>query len=205
MKYILLIIISICTTVSAQDIITKTNGEDIKAKVIEVGTNEIRYKKFDDTNGPTFIISKSEILIIKYENGTKDVFQNSNPNNQITQNEDNNSNSFELYNKGISDAQKYYVKYKEPATWAFVSGCAGGLIIPPVIMMISEPEQSNLGYPDKQLFSKDNYRRGYIDQAKKIKTRKVWTNWGIGTGICFGAGCVGYVSYVALVLSLASR
>lgn len=58
----------------AQDVLTKKNGEDILAKVLEVTTTEIKYKKSDNPNGPTFTILKSEVLLIRYENGTKDVF-----------------------------------------------------------------------------------------------------------------------------------
>lgn len=70
-----------CTVfVQAQDLITKKNGEDIKAKILEVNQTEVKYKKFDNLDGPVFTISKSEILIIRYENGTNDVF-NTVPNN----------------------------------------------------------------------------------------------------------------------------
>ena len=34
------------TTVSAQDVIVKKNGEEIRAKVEEVGEQSIRYRKF---------------------------------------------------------------------------------------------------------------------------------------------------------------
>jgi len=58
----------------AQDIITKTNGDEIKAKVTEVGVSEIKYKKFENVSGPTYTIAKSDIFMIKYENGEKDMF-----------------------------------------------------------------------------------------------------------------------------------
>jgi hypothetical protein len=49
-------------------------SEDIRAKVLEVTTSEIKYKKFDNTNGPTYTILKSEVTMVRYENGTKDIF-----------------------------------------------------------------------------------------------------------------------------------
>lgn len=58
----------------SQDIITNKTSEDISAKVLEVTTSEIKYKKFDYLNGPTFTILKSNVLMIRYENGTKDIF-----------------------------------------------------------------------------------------------------------------------------------
>ena len=58
----------------SQDVLTKKTGDDIKAKVLEVTTTEVKYKKFDNLNGPIFSILKSELLLIRYENGSKDVF-----------------------------------------------------------------------------------------------------------------------------------
>ena len=47
MKKLIIAIISILifNNVYTQDIIIKRNGEEIKSKVIEVGTTEIKYKK----------------------------------------------------------------------------------------------------------------------------------------------------------------
>jgi hypothetical protein len=58
----------------AQDVITLKNGEEIKAKVLEVGLGEIKYKKADNPNGPLYTTSKTLVFMIRYENGTKDVF-----------------------------------------------------------------------------------------------------------------------------------
>lgn len=60
----------------SQDIITKISGEDIKAKVLEVEQFDVKYKRFDNLDGPVFTMQKAEILMIRYENGTKDIFNN---------------------------------------------------------------------------------------------------------------------------------
>ncbi len=57
-----------------QDIILLKTGNEINAKVIKVGVSEIEYMK--DTTSPLYAIKKSEVFMIKYENGTKDVFVN---------------------------------------------------------------------------------------------------------------------------------
>ena len=57
----------------AQDVITLLNGDEIYAKVIEISSTEIRYKRFDNLDGPTIVIQKSEVFAINYENGTRDV------------------------------------------------------------------------------------------------------------------------------------
>jgi hypothetical protein len=59
----------------AQDVITKQNGDVINSKITEVGTETVKYKKFELPNGPDYTISAAEIFMIKYENGNKDVFE----------------------------------------------------------------------------------------------------------------------------------
>ena len=63
----------------AQDIITLKSGEDIQALVQEIGDVDVKYKKFDNPNGPNYSLKKSEIFIIRYANGSKDVFVDNNP------------------------------------------------------------------------------------------------------------------------------
>ena len=58
---------------SAQDIIVKKNGEEIRAKVEEVGERSIRYRKFTNLTGPVYSISRSEVFVIRYESGAKDI------------------------------------------------------------------------------------------------------------------------------------
>ena len=60
--------------IKAQDTLSMRSGENILVKVIEVGTSEVKYRKLDNLNGPIFSILKSDLLTIKYENGTKDDF-----------------------------------------------------------------------------------------------------------------------------------
>jgi len=71
---ILVSVIGFGISVTAQDVITLKNGTDINALVQKVGEVEIEYKKFDNPKGPNYTLKKSEILIIRYENGTKDIF-----------------------------------------------------------------------------------------------------------------------------------
>jgi hypothetical protein len=58
----------------AQDKIMFIDGTEILSKVIEINNTEIKYKNFADISGPTIITLKKNIFIIKYENGTKEVF-----------------------------------------------------------------------------------------------------------------------------------
>ncbi|MCG6187691.1 hypothetical protein [Maribellus maritimus] len=87
MKKLLLtisVILGVLHLCIAQDLITKITGEDIQAKVLEVNQGEIKYKRFSNLDGPVFTLSKADILMIRYENGTKDIFSVQ-PTRQATQ------------------------------------------------------------------------------------------------------------------------
>lgn len=75
-KFLLFLSVLCASTVaaSAQDMITKKNGEDIKAKVMEVDGTNVRYKLFDEPDGATYVIKKSDILVIRYASGRNDIF-----------------------------------------------------------------------------------------------------------------------------------
>jgi hypothetical protein len=65
--------VSIATTF-AQDIITLKNGNEIKARIQEVGDVDMKYKKFDSSNESVYTLLKTEIAMIKYENGSTEMF-----------------------------------------------------------------------------------------------------------------------------------
>lgn len=59
--------------VQAQDLIIFKNGTLQNAKVLEVGTNNVVYKKADNPDGPNYVAEKMEISVIEYANGSRDV------------------------------------------------------------------------------------------------------------------------------------
>lgn len=75
MKQLLFLFFILCSaTVFAQDVIVKKDGSTILSKVLEVNQNEVKYKNYNNLNGPTYTISKSELQAINYQNGAKDTF-----------------------------------------------------------------------------------------------------------------------------------
>lgn len=77
MKRIILIIAIAALSsvlVQAQDIITQKDGQKIRAKVLEVSTDEVKYKLFDEPEGPDFIVKKSELTMIRYQSGRYETF-----------------------------------------------------------------------------------------------------------------------------------
>jgi hypothetical protein len=65
------------------DLITLLNGEEIQAKIVEIGTKDIRYKKCDNLDGPDYILSKAEVFMVKYPNGTKDIITPANAKSNV--------------------------------------------------------------------------------------------------------------------------
>ncbi|WP_461253815.1 hypothetical protein [Treponema sp. R8-4-B8] len=45
------------------------DGNIIEAKVTEISSAEVRYKRFDHLDGPTIVLSANNVLSIRYENG----------------------------------------------------------------------------------------------------------------------------------------
>ncbi len=62
----------------ADDIIILRNGDIIEGIVTEVLTNEIKFRKTSNLNGPTYSEPKASVLSIKYENGEIDKFDEPN-------------------------------------------------------------------------------------------------------------------------------
>lgn len=60
--------------VSAQDVIVKKDGSTVLSKVTEVGSAEVKYKKWSNQDGPVYTVAVSEILSINYQNGEKETF-----------------------------------------------------------------------------------------------------------------------------------
>ena len=193
MKNILLFILFICSSniIKAQDTLSTRYGETILVKVIEVGTSEVKYKKLDNLNGPVFSMLKSDLLMIKYENGTKDDFSS------IKKIEENNFSGYDPYIQGKLDAQRYYNGYKTAGTIAFISNFAYIPVVPSLIFSIAAtskiPKDENLNYPSISLMENEKYADSYRQEAKKIKNRKTW--------IVFGVGGVGSI---IIILALAS-
>ena len=58
-----------------QDVIVQQNGNEIEAKVLEIAEQTIKYKEYDFQEGPTRNISISDVFMIIYANGRREVFK----------------------------------------------------------------------------------------------------------------------------------
>lgn len=162
----------------SQDMITKKTGEDISAKVLEVTSSEVKYKKTDNLEGPIFSILKSEVLIIRYKNGSKDVF------NETTVSDKKNED--DMLSKGKADAKSFYKGKNSGAAWTAVTTILASPVIgvlPAALCASEDPNDDNLKYPNPSLMKNADYNKGYTDEAHKIKNKKVWKTFGITSGV----------------------
>ena len=53
------------------------NGDELRAKVIEITQDVVKYKRCDNLDGPLISVNKNEILMIRYKNGAKEIFNSS--------------------------------------------------------------------------------------------------------------------------------
>ena len=81
---------------SSQDIIILKNTEEISSRIIEITDTHVKYKKYSNLDGPIYNIIKTDVFMIKYENGEKEVFTS---NNKPAQNQEQKSNSEQDYSQ----------------------------------------------------------------------------------------------------------
>ena len=262
-----------------QDVVKFKNGIDLKVKVQEINPKEIKYKRFDNLDGPLIVVEKSEINTIIYQNGVVDYFTTAPVTElpvtnsvspiaspapsaamnyqvgdlveivhfdkpyvgkiirvlarervkvEVTQN--GNTSVFDrsfatikpvqslvsspsapvsivlaqpiaasvarlpsgqlsystLFQQGENDAKLYYRGYKGAGTATFLTTFLLPILglVPAIACSSSPPRGDKLGMPNLN-FAQENpdYFRGYNQQAKRIKSRKVWGNFGIAVGI----------------------
>ena len=155
-----------------QDLITKKNGEDIKAKVTEVTLSEIKYKKFENLEGPIYSLLIKDVLIIRYENGSKDLFTQDTP-------------SISNFEQGQLDASKFYYVPKSDeslvlTTTSLLTPLVGGIAA--AIESNKEIKDQNLNYLNKTLINNTEYKNGYKQMAVKIRKKKIFEKFLLGTG-----------------------
>ena len=136
----LLLMVSLQAT--AQDLILKKNGEELKAKVIELTSTDIKYKAEDNPEGPLYNLPKAEVFKIKYLNGKSDFFGAADAKESIAT----------IAPSTTTNSYKYdslMKKYKEHRAGGFIGCIAGPLFIAAggtmVILGINETTSSLQG------------------------------------------------------------
>lgn len=197
--------------VFTQDLIIKKNGEEIQCKVLEVLLTEVKYKKLSNLEGPTYSIMKTEIFMIKYENGEKEVFSDSEKEKQLSSSDDssiglrNENRKFYLDNNEISKSdfltnlktnRTAYMKYQDGKV-LYTSGLV--VIIPSSVLfgvsigrMILGENQNNALLITSGSFLVAGQVLSYLGQRQKDKAVSIFNssrqsalNFGLGgNGLC---------------------
>ncbi len=181
------------TSLQAQDIITKRTGEKIETKVLEISDSEIKYKRLNNLEGPTYVLAKADVMLIQYADKTTETFELQKGNqvsDAISQRENKVATetpmaTAQLYNQGQTDATVYYDGYKTASTAVLITSLVSPLIglIPAIATSTTPPKTESLDAPNNTLLQQPDYASGYRKNARKIKSGKVWKNWGIGLGV----------------------
>jgi hypothetical protein len=108
MKTLILTLFICCFAVLSygQDVIIKVSGEEVPAKVEEITLREILFRHPDSLHGPSLRLAKSEVFMIRFANGTREVFQGNLPGSQAQQEPA--LTPDQHYQQGQRDARLYY-------------------------------------------------------------------------------------------------
>lgn len=70
---VLIIFLFLFQLIRSQDIVYLNSGDKFEAIIKEINSSAVKYKNFTNPDGPTYVINKSEVLMIEYKNGTLDI------------------------------------------------------------------------------------------------------------------------------------
>ncbi len=175
---VLLVSGSIYAQSNWQDVVYCKNGSVIKGVITEQIPNKT--VKIQTADGNVFVYDMNDI-----EKISKEQLQTSNSTSAIGVS----NNSNELCFQGKSDAQSYYKGNGSLSgvTWAvnLITSPLFGLI-PAAIGASSDLNDSQMNYPDRELWKDSDYRSCYTDEAMRKKSKKSWSAYGISAGVWAG-------------------
>lgn len=61
-------------TLTGHDVIVLQNGQMLRGKVLEIGLEQLRYKRAGYLNGPTYTVALSAVFAVNYPDGQSDYF-----------------------------------------------------------------------------------------------------------------------------------
>lgn len=87
MKKLLFVLFAVwcgAMTAAAQDLIVKTDASQVEARVLEISPDAVRYKRFSNPDGPTYVLPVAEIRYIRYANGEVEYYATEVPAEPLT-------------------------------------------------------------------------------------------------------------------------
>ena len=101
-------------TLSAQDLIIFRSGDEIESKVTEILESTVKYRKFNNLSGSLYTAEKADLFMIKFENGTKEVFNNANASSAVSSSSGTSTFYFYRPKKLASSRAKIIIGTTEP-------------------------------------------------------------------------------------------
>lgn len=172
----LLLLITGLSAIMAQDIISLKSGGEMKARILSLNLKSVAF--IPENSSDTISLLRDEITRLHYSSGINIYLsENEMP---IRINVPGNDSLFDL---GKIDAARYYKGYKPAAIATMISSIYFPFgLIPAIACSATPPSMSHLGYKDQKLMENSSYYEGYTKTAHKIKKKKVWGGFAIGSG-----------------------
>jgi len=69
----LFLLFLVAASMQSQDILYTISGDKILSKVTEVNPTDIKYKDFSNLEGPVYVISKTDVVLIRFSDGSTQI------------------------------------------------------------------------------------------------------------------------------------
>ncbi|MHA6249500.1 hypothetical protein ACXYMU_16270 [Pontibacter sp. CAU 1760] len=165
----------------AQDLIITTQGEEIISKVLHIGTDTLRYRRFNDVTGPAFAMARQDVAQVRM---MEQASTESNLEKNFTYEALELEERQQMLLQAKVDARAYYKA--RGVFWTTLGstvlhpavGLAAGTLIATMPPAIEADEN-----PNGQLLKNEVYRQAYQEQAKKRKAGRAAMGFGTGIGV----------------------
>jgi hypothetical protein len=123
------------TACFAQDVIITKDAKKIYAKITEVNVHDIKFKRFNYPDGPTYTILKSRIVSILYQDGTVEIVEEENTESDLIENDEvdyRTTSALRNRRRGsIRDDSALYSRYRSgrrTKTWGTIFTITGAVV-----------------------------------------------------------------------------
>jgi TM2 domain-containing membrane protein YozV len=149
----------ISTLLTGCDELIMTDGTELTVKILEITPYEIKYKNCDNVDGPTFTKSLSTVFKIKYANGTSQVMnspqQNNNNNDGTVEGQKSQAIAIGLwFFLGMIGVHRFYLGHVGIGILYFLTLglCGIGWLVDGILFLTGDLQPKNgKGYGDKIL------------------------------------------------------
>ena len=173
----------------ANDTLITKEGVFLYGKVIEIDPSSVIYFSYNGRLNPPTVMMKSDFLLIKLHDGTKELLDPSSDNSGV-----------DYFGLGKVDAKNYYKPAPGLLVWEVICGLNTIFIYPiaPATICAYVPPKkiNNSANPnDALLNSNPTYKTGFMSEAKKKKRRAATTAYFSGLGALIAGGFLYLIYY----------